>query len=108
MPTTAYNVYLRGKLLDTVFQSGQSTAAEVRRSLINHDGYDDAIKVTKARGSSPAQRLAKQTRRNSGLKRFAAGAPVRFFDGSGKLRSGTFVGYRAEDGYGIIQDRDSQ
>jgi hypothetical protein len=46
--TTAYNVYLRGKLIDTVFQSGVSSADEVRRSLIGHDGYDPAIRVTKA------------------------------------------------------------
>jgi len=44
----AYNVYLRGKLIDTVFQSGVSTVDEVKRRLINHDGYDPAIRVTKA------------------------------------------------------------
>ena len=48
----AYNVYLRGKLIDTVFQSGMSTVEEVKRSLINHDGYDAAIRVTKAARSS--------------------------------------------------------
>ncbi len=48
----AYNVYLRGKLIDTVFQSGMSTVDEVKRSLINHDGYDPAIRVTKAARSS--------------------------------------------------------
>jgi hypothetical protein len=49
--SVAYNVYLRGKLIDTVFQSGMSTVEEVKRSLINHDGYDPAIRVTKARSS---------------------------------------------------------
>jgi hypothetical protein len=47
--SVAYNVYLYGKLIDTVFQSGMSTVEEVKRSLINHDGYDPAIRVTKAR-----------------------------------------------------------
>ena len=46
--SVAYNVYLCGKLIDTVFQSGASTVEEVKRSLINHDGYDPAIRVTKA------------------------------------------------------------
>ena len=52
-PTTAYNVYLGTKLIDTVFQSGKSDAEEVRRSLINHDGYDPRIRVVKARRSNP-------------------------------------------------------
>jgi len=43
----AFNVYLRGKLIDTIFYSDVSTvdAAEVKQSLINHDGYDVAIVV---------------------------------------------------------------
>jgi hypothetical protein len=54
----AYNVYLRGKLIDTVFQSGMSTVDEVKRSLINHDGYDPAIRVTKAARSSGSGSMA--------------------------------------------------
>ena len=50
--TTAYNVYIGRKLIDTVFQSGSSTAAEVKRSLVNHDGYDPRIKVTKQKARS--------------------------------------------------------
>ena len=52
-PTTAYNVYLGTKLIDTVFQSGKSDADEVRRSLIDHDGYDHRIRVVKARRNNP-------------------------------------------------------
>jgi hypothetical protein len=52
-PATAYNVYLGTKLIDTVFQSGKSDADEVRRSLINHDGYDRDIRVVKARRKNP-------------------------------------------------------
>ena len=40
----AYNVYLRGKLIDIVWFTGY-TVEEARRSLINHDGYDDRIVV---------------------------------------------------------------
>lgn len=44
----AYNVYLRRKLIDTVFTS-DTDKESVRKSLINHDGYDSNIRVTKAR-----------------------------------------------------------
>ena len=57
----AYNVYLRGKHIDTVFQSGASTVDEVKRSLINHDGYDPAIRVTKAARSSGSGSMARIT-----------------------------------------------
>ena len=40
----AWNVYLNGKLIDTVFATGYD-AEEMRRSLINHDGYDAGITV---------------------------------------------------------------
>ena len=40
----AWNVYLNGKLIDTVFATGYD-ADEMRRSLINHDGYDPGITV---------------------------------------------------------------
>jgi hypothetical protein len=45
--TGAWNVYLRGKNIDTVFYSptAKVTADEVKRSLVNHDGYDPAITV---------------------------------------------------------------
>ena len=40
----AYNVYLDGRLIDTVWFTGY-TADEARRSLIDHDGYDPRIVV---------------------------------------------------------------
>ena len=58
--SVAYNVYLYGKLIDTVFQSGVSTVEEVKRSLIDHDGYDPAIRVTKAARSSGSGSMAKR------------------------------------------------
>lgn len=47
----AFNVYLGHKLIDTVFygKNVKVDKEEVRRSLINHDGYDPAIRVTKKR-----------------------------------------------------------
>lgn len=46
----AFKVYKGRKLIDTVFCDGSETAADVKKSLINHDGYDSDIRVTKARG----------------------------------------------------------
>jgi hypothetical protein len=47
----AFDVYLRGKLIDTVFYSTGAVvdADEVKRSLVNHDGYDPAITVRERR-----------------------------------------------------------
>jgi len=49
----AFSVYLRGKEIDTIFYGDDSTetADDVRRSLINHDGYDSRITVRKERKS---------------------------------------------------------
>jgi len=44
---TWYRVTLRGKHIDTVQYISFMTAAEVKNSLINHDGYNSGIKVTK-------------------------------------------------------------
>lgn len=44
----AFDVYLRGKLIDTVFAKGY-TVEEMKKSLIKHDGYDPAITVRKAK-----------------------------------------------------------
>lgn len=46
--SVAYDVYLNGKLIDTVFYTGY-TADEVKDSLIDHDGYDPDIEVKKSR-----------------------------------------------------------
>lgn len=47
----AFNVYLNGKKIDTVFYSAspKETPEDVKRSLVEHDGYDPAIVVKKAR-----------------------------------------------------------
>ena len=51
----AWTVTLHGKKIDTIFDtwvgppSAAPSAADVKRSLVKHDGYDPAIKVTKER-----------------------------------------------------------
>ncbi len=45
-PSVGWNVYLRGKWIDKVFyDTSYRSADEVKRSLVNHDGYDPAITV---------------------------------------------------------------
>lgn len=50
----AYNVYLNGKCIDTVFSTESGTITErcesVKRSLINHDIYDPCIEVKWPKG----------------------------------------------------------
>jgi hypothetical protein len=43
----AWNVYLNGKQIDTVFYETDCDAEYVRKSLIDHDGYDFRIFVEK-------------------------------------------------------------
>jgi hypothetical protein len=43
----AFKVYENGKHIDTVFFVESMTAEEVRKSLINHDGYSEEITVKK-------------------------------------------------------------
>jgi len=47
----AFNVYLGGKLIDTVFYNSRPIVDrdEVKKSLVNHDGYDPDIRVTRKR-----------------------------------------------------------
>jgi hypothetical protein len=50
MAQDAFDVYLNGKHIDTVFASvGAYDADEMKKSLINHDGYSAGIKVRKVR-----------------------------------------------------------
>lgn len=53
----AFNVYLNGKLIDTVFYSDSAKVDidEVKRSLVNHDGYNPAIVVRKEKKTRPAR-----------------------------------------------------
>ena len=51
----AYKVWLNRKHIDTVFWVDNSDKEEVKRSLINHDGYDPAIEVTQERKRKPSK-----------------------------------------------------
>ncbi len=44
-PHKGFDVYLSGKLIDTVFFGDPETPEEVRKSLIEHDDYDPNITV---------------------------------------------------------------
>lgn len=47
-PAEAWEVWLRGKMIDKVFATGYD-ADEMKRSLVDHDGYDPDITVRKER-----------------------------------------------------------
>ena len=49
MKTIAWNVYLNGRLIDTVFYDADCDHWYVKNGLINHDGYNSAIIVKRAR-----------------------------------------------------------
>ena len=57
--TTQWNIYLDGKKIDSVFYQDGMEAWEVKDGLINHDGYDERIKVVKARGKKSLNYLNK-------------------------------------------------
>lgn len=46
-----YKVYLNKKLIDIIFYSGQNTPEEVKRDLVEHDGYDPNIIVKLSGGT---------------------------------------------------------
>lgn len=72
----AFNVYLGSRLIDTVHYSAGSkvTVAQVRRSLIEHDGYDPRIRVTKAR-TNPSRPKKRTARKASPKRRSVKRAP---------------------------------
>lgn len=47
MAHIGWNVYLDDELIDTVFYDADCDEDYVKRGLINHDGYDPRIEVTK-------------------------------------------------------------
>jgi hypothetical protein len=72
--THAWNVSLHGKNIDKVFSSDTSADA-VKRSLVNHDGYDPGIVVTKERKRKAAGKKA--ARKSPGSKSGKALAAVK-------------------------------
>lgn len=49
MKMKAWDVWLNGRCIDTVFFDEDISADEVYRSLVNHDGYNPGIEVRRAR-----------------------------------------------------------
>jgi hypothetical protein len=47
MKAIGWNVYLLGKLIDTVWFDADCDAEYVYRALVHHDGYDTRIEVRK-------------------------------------------------------------
>jgi len=45
VPFHSWRIYLNGIHIDTVYYRGKLDPEDVRRSLINHDGYPANIKV---------------------------------------------------------------
>ena len=43
--TRAWSVSLNRKQIDKVFYNGDISKEEVKKSLVNHDGYDPEIKL---------------------------------------------------------------
>lgn len=61
MASDAFDVYLNGKLIDTVFASvGSYDYQEMKKSLVEHDGYDPSIEV-KVKKQSVNARKEKKT-----------------------------------------------
>lgn len=52
MPATCWIVRLKGKVIDMVFFDSDIPKDEVYRSLVNHDGYNPAITVSKRRSAN--------------------------------------------------------
>jgi hypothetical protein len=44
-----WKVYLHGKLIDKINDNTAKTADDVKRSLVNHDGYNPEIVVRRER-----------------------------------------------------------
>jgi hypothetical protein len=49
MKARAWNVYLNGRLVDTVWFDEDCDADYVLRALVEHDGYDPRIRVSLGR-----------------------------------------------------------
>lgn len=56
MAVHAFNVYENGKLINTVFYGNAEPPEEVKRSLVNHDGYSPSITVRRSLKHSDKKR----------------------------------------------------
>lgn len=113
---TAYDVYLGRKNIDTVFYGSKPSGSnrierqeDVRRSLINHDGYDSDIVVRERR----EKKIEKNARR--GLRRNAGGSldikKIKTIDIYGKLwrdktYGNTYFASRAVINFGMPSEQE--
>ena len=73
MTSRAFDVYRNGRKIDTVFYTTNSTAKEaaeeVRRSLIDHDGYefDIVVKPTRRARQAPAPKADRERAKLAGM-----------------------------------------
>jgi len=47
MPLIGYDVFIENEWVDGVFFTSEQDAEEVRKSLVEHDGYDPRIEVVR-------------------------------------------------------------
>lgn len=59
METRAWKVFMDGKKVDTVYFTSGHTAAEVKSSLIEHDGFAPDIVVKRGKKDSAHRRNRK-------------------------------------------------
>ena len=62
----AYKVTHKGKEIDTIFYGSHQDPEDVKRSLVNHDGYHPDIKVTKERKTKLPTKLKESEERFTG------------------------------------------
>lgn len=67
----AYFVFLNGEEVDTVFYSIGYTNDEVRRSLIDHDGYDPNISVISEEFVNKLKKRVRSRLKNQHLKQLS-------------------------------------
>lgn len=77
----AWDVILDGEVIDTVFYDSDMGESEVKRSLVNHDGYDSSIKL-KSRKAAVAKVKTPQLKRRpvAAVKKKASPDGMMYFD----------------------------
>ena len=53
MKSQEFKIYENSKWFDSVWYDGDMTTQEVKRSLINHDGYSSSIQVERTKDQLP-------------------------------------------------------
>jgi hypothetical protein len=85
-PQARWHVFLNGELLDTVYFDQDMDADQVKRALVNHDGFSDRIVVQQPparRSSLPGHYRQGDHRANGATGPFPAGALILLQYGNG-------------------------